>query len=256
MKRLGYVVAVVALSVPVLAQTNTPAAAGSSGRVLTTDLLNMSIPEVSFGDTAPLDGVIEWLANYTGITFNVRWERLDELGIERDKPISVRGKNLKLSQVLWMVMNEAGGADVKLAYRASGNLLVLSTADDLGKEMLTRVYDVSDLLVRIPYFRNSPQIDLAQQTGGGAGGGTGQVFSNSGGSGSQDDEDQSRTGTGQSGEEDPEMTRLIELIRQTIEPDSWQEVGGKGTIHSFRKQIVVRNNILVHQRLGGAISED
>ena len=37
--------------------------------------------------------------------------------------------------LLWMIMNAAGGSDVKLAYRASNNLLILSTADDLGTEI-------------------------------------------------------------------------------------------------------------------------
>lgn len=216
-------------------------------RVSTVDLLNARVPEITFQD-APFDQVMDWLASYTGMNVVVRWERLDAFGVERDRPITISVRNLRLSQVLWMIMNEAGRGEVKLAYRASGTLLVMSTAEDLGKEMLTRVYDVGDLLVRIPRFRNSPQIDLTQQTGGG--GGNTQVFGGAGG-GMGDEDDQQ--GTDELVTE--EMQHLMDLIQQTIEPDTWAQYGGMGTIHAWRNQIVVRNNILVHQLLAGAIVE-
>ncbi len=214
-------------------------------------LLNDRIPEVSFQEV-PFDQVMDWVTDYTGANVVVRWQSLELLGIERDKPITIRVRNLRLSQVLWMIMNEAGGTDVKLAYRASGNLLVLSTAEDLGQEMLVRVYDVGDLLVRVPRFRNGPRIDLTQQSGGGAGGGGQNVFGGSQGGGQDDDDEQ---GQQQDGQVDPQMLELLELITQTIEPDSWADNGGLGTIQAFGRQLVVRNNILVHQMLGGPVQD-
>src|SRR5262249_3513798 len=136
----------------------------------------------------PFDQVIDWLAQYTGMQIVVRWENLTDAGVSRDKPITMSVKKLRFSQVLWMVMNEVGGTDLKLAYRASANLLILSTAEDLGKEMLGRVYDVSDLLVRVRNFTNAPQVDISGQTGGGGGGagggggGSQNVFGGGGGS--------------------------------------------------------------------------
>ncbi len=227
----------------------TATALGQTRSTLT--LLNDRIPEVSFED-APFDQVMDWVADYSNVNVVVRWQSLELSGIERDKPITIRVRNLRLSQVLWMVMNEAGGSDVKLAYRASGNLLVMSTADDLGQEMMVRVYDVSDLLIRVPRFRGAPRIDLTQQSAGGGGGG-GNVFGgSSGGGGQDDDEDQG----GQGNDVNDELAeQMIDLIRQTIEPDSWVENGGLGTIQAFGRQLVVRNNILVHQSLGGPVED-
>jgi hypothetical protein len=159
--------------------------------------------------------------------------------------------NLRLSQVLYMVMNEASGPDIVLAYRASGNLLILSTASDLGKELVVRVYDVSDLLLRAPRFTNAPMMDLSSQQSGGQGGmgGSGgqNIFGGQGGS-RNDEGDRSR-------DDDANIQELIDLIRNTIEPDSWQENGGLGSIHSFGKLLVVRNNLLVHQALGEYVEE-
>lgn len=251
---------ILAISAPALAQTNTATAGRTRPGTRaegTLTLLNQRIPEVSFEDL-PLDQVIEWLQGYTGMNVNVRWQTLIDQGVPRDKPITLKVKGLRLSQVLWMIMNEAGGSDVKLAYRASGKLLILSTEEDLGKEMLVRVYEVADLLTRIPDFRNAPQIDIQnnQATGGGGtgGGGGGSIFGGGSGGGGQDEEENENQNT-QPGQVDPEMTILLTLITQTIQPDTWVANGGIGTISAWRTQIVVRNNIRVHQELGGPVTD-
>ena len=54
-------------------------------------------------------------------------------------------------------------------------------------------------------------------------------------------------------ETDADMARLIEIIQRSIEPGSWGE--GGGSITAFRQQLIVRNTILVHQALGGPVSD-
>jgi hypothetical protein len=217
--------------------------------------LNTRIAQVDF-EMAELSAVIDWLSGLTDMQIVVRWQILEDAGIERDKPISMQVKNLRLSQVLWMIMDEAAGPDLKLAYRASGNLLIISTAEDLGREMVVRVYDVSDLLIRAPHFRGAPHMDLQNvQNMGSTGTGGGQsIFggSGSGGSSGRDDDDERR---GERGEDNADIQELINLIIQTVEPDSWADNGGLGTIQAFRNLLVVRNNILVHQALGGYVEE-
>ncbi len=262
------------LVVPAWAQNGNRAGGGAVSRAAppsTLRLLNQRIPEITF-DAAPLEQVMSWVQDLTQMNVNVRWQMLEDAGIRREKPISIQAKNLRLSQVLWMIMTEAGGSEVKIAYRASGNLLVVSTEDDLGKEMVVRVYDVADLLVRIPNFRNAPRIDFQQATqntgGGGSGGGSGGGGFGGGGGGSglfgggqgggsnQEDDDQQGRGGGNG--EDPsaaEAERLVGLITNTVEPDTWAQNGGTGTIQAYRRMLVVRNNILVHQRLAGFVEE-
>ena len=215
--------------------------------------LSERIEEVSFQD-APLDQVMNWLSGLTPMNVVVRWQVLEDAGIERDKPITMQVHELRLSQVLWMILDEAGGTDITLAYRASGNLLIISTAEDLGKEMVVKVYDVSDLLVKAQDFYGAPHMDLSntQNNQGGQGGG-GSIFSNSGGGGSNVDDQQQQ---GRNGEQDnSDIQELINLIVQTVEPDSWADNGGTGTIQPFRNLLVVRNNLLVHQQLGGYVQE-
>ncbi|MBI5864089.1 MAG: hypothetical protein HZB38_06230 [Planctomycetes bacterium] len=261
MRPLFAMLTVLGLATAAIAQTSNAPAAGRTlpGQRNTGTLaqLNKRIPEVSF-EGLPLDQVIDWLQGYTGMNVNVHWQTLTDAGVARDKGITIKVKNLRLSQVLWMIMNEAGGPDIKLAYRASGNLLILSTEDELGKEMLVRVYEVGDLLLRIRDFYGAPQIDLQNQqsTGGqGGGGGGSNIFGGGGGSGGQDDDQQDRGNQEQAGVLDPEMGGLITLIQQTVQPDTWEVNGGLGTITAWRTQLVVRNNIRVHQELAGPVSD-
>jgi hypothetical protein len=212
-------------------------------------LLNQRIPEVAF-DQVPFEQVMDWLKDLTGANVVVHYQVLSDAGVERDKPITIKVKNLRLSQVLWMIMNEAGGTDVKLAYRASGSLLILSTAEDLGKEMVTKVYDVSDLLVSATRFNNAARMDpsqvLSNQGSGGQGGGGGQQLfqSTQGGENRDNQQDQG-----------VDIQRIIDLITDTIEADSWSKNGGTGQIVAFQKSLVVTNSLLVHQKIGGPIDE-
>ncbi len=222
---------VVGLIAPILA-----AAQESAPRMLATRL-----PEIQFAD-APLEIVIDWLADLTQSNIVVRWERLDELGIERDQPVSLRARNLTLSQVLWLLLSDIGGSDVRLAYRASRGLLLISTADDLDRELITRVYDIRDLLARPARFRNATRIEVGQSLGGE--GGSNPLQSNED-SAENDADDGAATIADQ----------LRDAIMATVEPDSWIEHGGRGRIVVFGGQIIVYNSLLVHQRLAGGIVE-
>lgn len=54
-----------------------------------------------------------------------------------------------------------------------------------------------------------------------------------------------------------EAIKLIDLIQNTIEPESWQLVGGKGSIYYFDllKVLVVRQTGEVHHQLGGVLEQ-
>ncbi len=57
---------------------------------------------------------------------------------------------------------------------------------------------------------------------------------------------------------EPAMHDLLELILNTIEPESWEinGLGGRATIAPFRnKQIIVRNSVFVHQLIGGYLQD-
>jgi len=201
--------------------------------------LNQRLPQVTF-TAAPLEQVVEWLAQQTELDVVVRWQALEEAGLERERPICLHVRHLRLSQVLWLILNEAGGPDLKLAYLAGDGLLVISTAEDLERQMVTKVYDVADLLGRVPDFGAAPRIDPAQWAGETRG-----CFATPGAAGSEGYENK----PGTSSEE------LRQVVIDTVEPWSWAEHGGLGTIRAYGHVLVVRNSLRVHQQLGGVSEE-
>lgn len=241
------------------ASTVAAAAHGQTGRSLRPldrsplELLDTRVAEVVFVD-APLEQVMDWLSDHTGVNVTVRWSVLEDSGIERDTPISVKARNLKLSQVLGMIMNQAGRSELKLAYRAERGLITFSLHEDFEREMIVKVYDVGDLLLRVPAFRNASKLNVAEALNAAAQAGG----SRSGAAGIFSGEQRGRPGPadGRSGI-DSDMHELIRLIRGTIEPDTWRgSGGGLGTMIPLRRQIVVRNTLHVHQLLGGRSNDE
>ncbi|MFH1745900.1 MAG: hypothetical protein ABIG44_02535 [Planctomycetota bacterium] len=217
-----------------------PVSSGRPEAPAVRDVLATRLAEVSFQEV-PLERIIDWLAEQTGMNIHVRWQILADSGIERDRPISIKVRNLRLSQMLWMILREAAGVGSRLGYQAAGKLLIISTHDDLNSEMIVRTYDVRDLLAQVPRFRNAPRVDPAQvlQAAG----------NNSGGlmASSTDEPDDADL---------PTPATLVELITTTIEPDSWASNGGKGTIMAWQGTIVVRNSRYVHELLAGPTGND
>ena len=219
-------------------------AAAQTGRAVSTlELLNRRVPDANFTD-APFRDVMDWIAELTGANVWVRWQVLEDAGIDPDTPITIKAKNLRLSQVLWMVMNEAGGNDLKLSYRAQGNSILLSTEENLGTEMVVKIYDLRDMLVTIARF-DAPQMDAGQALSN-SGSGSSNLFNN------RNNNDNSQSG----GANSAELTKIIQVISSSIEPDSWAAAGGRGTIYDFNGMIIVYNTPLVHQQIGGFVEQE
>jgi len=203
-------------------------------------LLDTRLPEASFRD-APLEQVLEWFGAEGGLNVWVRWQMLEADGVQRDQPVTLQARNLRRSQVLWMILGEAGGPGTRLGYAATDDVLLISTREDLSAELVVRVYDVSDQAADVPHFRNAPRVDPARalenigQTTGGRGG----VI-------------EDRQAEPQAEGEDT-LERLVDVITSTIEPDSWAVNGGAGTIATWRGKLIVRNSLYVHQLIGGTL---
>jgi hypothetical protein len=225
-------------------------------QVSTLTVLNQTIPDVKVEDTS-LREVVEFLRNYTKANIEVRWKILQDAGIDPDaQNITLKLNNARLSQVLWEIMNQAGSGELRLAYRAVGNNIVVSTQKDLGGEMISKVYDVRDLLAGVARFE-APQMDPSQamnqmSSGGGGGGGGGGGSGLFGGNRGQNQ----RSQIGAAGDEGPEMKKIIDMITLTIAPDTWEKAGGKGSIHTFNGLVVVYNSPLVHQQIAGFVEEE
>jgi hypothetical protein len=213
-----------------------PTAGQQPGSILI--VLDKTVPEVSFKQ-APLEQVFDWLGDTMKVNVWVRWQALENYGIERDKPITIHARDVRLSNVLWMILTEAGGPDTQLAYGAVDNILVISTRDDLNDDMIVMVYDVRDLFERVPDFTGGPRMR----------------FDSGGQIGAPAIEEGGPSDEGRRDRLEQEQEAFVEVITATVEPDSWVENGGRGTVRLWRGQLIVRNGLYVHQVLGGALRD-
>lgn len=120
------------------------AEAGSPGaghqRVATLEeKLNQRI-DAEFVET-PFQDVIDFLQSQTGLTFFVKRPRLEEAGVNLDAAVTVSLKQVRLSTLLDLMLEEKG-----LVYTEKDDLIVITTEEDSSATMEVRVYDCRDLL--------------------------------------------------------------------------------------------------------------
>lgn len=187
--------------------------------------MKMTVRDVRF-DEAALEDVTDWLQRTTKANVVVKWKVLEKAGVARDCPITLDEPQVRLDQLLRLVFAQAtkDRPGLELAAHADGNTLIITTREDLNSRLIVRTYEVQDLLFVVPDFA----------AGGGGGPGVAGGI---------------RRGGGREREPADPAQQLIDTITQTIEPATWKVNGGKGTIVLFKGQLVIRNNLEVHQRL-------
>ena len=107
--------------------------------------LGRRLPEINF-DRVGLTDVVDFLRDVTNANIFINWKALEAAGVERNAPVTVRLKDVAFGKALDTVLKSAGGDAVKLAYAVDDGVITVSTADDLAQDVITRVYDVRDLV--------------------------------------------------------------------------------------------------------------
>lgn len=215
-------------------------------------LLRREITDPIEWDDVTFEFVLDWLREQGDANVVVNWNALEVVGIQREALVTgLALRDIKVADVLDEVLDQLfqqGGEEI--SYRGIGNTLRISTKQDFNRKLYLRFYDVTELLFRVPDSIDAPEIDLTQiqQAGGSSGGGGGSgtpIFTEGSGGTSQEDREVT----------DEELNQRLEeirvLIEDSIEPDSWDAVGGRGTIRYFNRTLVVRNSVEVHEQIAG-----
>jgi general secretion pathway protein D len=201
--------------------------------------LEKRLPEVRL-DGVPFTDVIDFLRDVTSANIFVNWRALEASQVDKNTPVTALLRDVKFAKALSTILNDVGGATVKLGYTIDEGVITISTIDDLSKNVVTQVYDIRDIIVDIPDFANAPSFNLSSTTSGtgtGTSGGTSSgsstgLFSNT------------SSGSGSSGT--PGITRadriaqIITLIQDTVSSETWKDNGGNvGSIKELSGQLIV-----------------
>ena len=211
-------------------------------------LTNTRLP-VQFEET-PFEEVISFLRDQAEVNIYVNWNALELVGIDRDAPVELSLEDLRLEKALDLILTEVGQGDVPLGYVVDEGIIQISSQEDLDKDTSTAVYDIQDLLFTPKNFTNAPQLDLQQvlqqaQSSGGGGGGQ-SIFR---------DEQQNQSQEAEA-ELDELVENLLELIRSTISPDSWQSRGGVvGSAQELNGQLIVTQTAGAHKEIRDLLTQ-
>jgi type II secretory pathway component GspD/PulD (secretin) len=203
---------------------------------------------LNFKDT-PLSQVIQDLKEMSGVNVVADKSSLEEAGILMDKPLDLQVENISLKSALNILLQQ-----IHLTYVVKDEVLLITTEDNAKGKLKRVTYPVADLVVPVdnqtlPVSASiTKYLDMhysfAQpQWGNGSttpytgpnsmyNGTTVSTPSGSAGvqasAGSTGNPLMNKGGMGQTIED-----TLIKLITTTVAPESWNEVGGKGTIQYY-----------------------
>jgi len=211
-------------------------------------IANVKLVGVKFEDA------IDYLREHTGVSFYVSWGVMEQDNPDiRSKKVDVKLDDVAAETVLKVLLDDAGGGQVKLGYVINNGFVSISTQEKLNILTYARVYDIRDLLARVPNFVG-PRVDLeaiseSQDSSSDSG-------SSGGGSVWGEGEDDERP---TSAEDDvptrSEMIQMVKtLIQTTIDRESWYP-NGTAAINELSGNLVITQTAENHRRVNDLIGK-
>jgi len=188
----------------------------------------------------PLRDVMLMLAEKHSIPIVLSQKKLDEASVPSDTPVTKTLRGIQLRSALKLILK-----DLELTYVIRDEVLQITTPEDAESQLVIRVYDCRDLLaMQAPAGADKfvPRARAGQRGGGpglrgGLGGPGGKAAD------SAEEKDRERPVS----EHDLRAERLMNIIMTSVKADSWDEVGGPGSISEYNGLIVVTQTDEVHE---------
>lgn len=215
-------------------------------RVLAT-LETRRIP-ASFRDNT-IEDVLNFIATVTNLNVDVDWDSLAQIGIERDRQISLELREVPARVVLERVLEKAQpDAFSRAGWAVNDGVLVVAADEALRRNTFIVIYDIRDLLFQIPDFEDAPELDLDQvlnQAGqGGGGGGGGSVFG--------DTESEDPVGP----TERELMDRILEIMQTNVDFQGWRDNGGDtGVVQELNGNLIITNTARNHRQIQSLLNQ-
>lgn len=216
------------------------------------DQLSQIVDLSALKPETPIIEAIDIIRNATTppLKIVVNWKDLSENAyIDTVTAINMEGvASISLQKGLELLLSSVSGGLAELVYNVEDGVIVVGTKGQVKVRMTTEVYDITELLLpKIDAtFDLSSLSDLGQgqETSGGGGGNESQVELKD--EGTQDTQ-QAKT---------ENVQQIITAITTGINPDSWYENGGNGTILVYQEtQLIVLQTPEVQKKVRTLIDD-
>ena len=216
--------------------------------------LDTRVTKLDFEDME-LSQVFQFLRDVSGANIHVKWRALALESIEPATTVNVHLSNVTFRKALETILQdvatggEPGVGATGLGYVIDEGVITISTKSDLGKQTVVRVYDIRDMIVRVPMFEG-PRLGRSTRGAGDTASDTTGLFDPGAGGGG------GAGGTAGSGLEGDLKSRseiigeIKTLITDTVSRDSWRDAGGEaGAVSEIGGQLVITQTIENHERI-------
>ena len=196
---------------------------------------------------------MEWWSAATNIPLVINWAAMTNEGIDPETEINVHLSRVPADVLLKLIISQFAH-EIPMVIEPSQWYVEVLTMNQAVRKPIIRVYDISDLLMRIPNFDDAPDFDLTvalenTNSGGGGRGGGGGAGGGGGNSIFGDEDDDNDDDKGSTKAERAE--EFAQLIRDTIEPEIWQAHGGQFcSVRYFDGRLIVNAPLFVHRQIG------
>jgi general secretion pathway protein D len=192
-------------------------------------------------DQQPLSELLAYLDERLDVEFHAQRGDIEAAGLSLDAPVSLKFKRIRGDMLLDLALRQVSP---DLGYVIRDGIVIVTTRDAVAGNQAVRVYNCRELLAAVNATPVAPQPGGNVPPGPGPGapvGGSPPGMAGSLGSG---------MGGGFFGQ--PPQTpaqQLQQVIRTTIAPETWDTVGGPGTMEEFGGLLVVNQSEAVHDRI-------
>ena len=207
------------------------------------NLYSIVIDPVTIDNSKARDA-FRWWSNVTGIPLVINWREMEVAGIDADTPIDLQLRTAPAAAVLSLMMKQLS-PDQPLLFETSEWYIRVLTKEEANKDTVVLVYDIKDLVKRIPNFDNAPSFDINDALSNTSSGGSSSGAQSSTTLFGTNEDDEPKTTEAERGEE------LAMLIREMIEPTIWQELGGQySSVKYFQGRLIIKAPRYVHAQIG------
>ncbi|MBC7833939.1 MAG: hypothetical protein H7Y88_02425 [Phycisphaerales bacterium] len=212
------------------------------------ELESRKIP-VDFSDHK-LEDVVKFLADVTSLAIDVDWDSLEQIGVNRETPVSMKFSQMPVRVVLDRVLQKASEDNLDRAnWAVNDGILMIASDEELRRQTTLIIYNITDLLLEIPDFPDAPLIDLQSVLQQGEGGGGQSPFT-------QNNQQQQLTPDEIDQQRLDRIEQITTIIQEHVDYEGWRDNGGEtGTIDELNGSLIIRNTPRNHREITGLLSK-
>lgn len=178
-------------------------------------------------DAKPLKEVVEIIQEMAMVPVIIKNKKLEEAATNVETPVTFQVKGISLRSALRLMLGQLG-----LVYVIEDEVVQITTPEDAGSRLYIRVYDCRELL-DLPDAKSGPlkeTLNASPSVGEPSGAPLPSAVPNA--------------------RRKPVLPNdLVGVVQGTVDPDSWEEVGGPGSAREYKGMLVVAQTSETHGKL-------